>query len=86
MHETTEWLKPSDRPIIAHLTEYPEWVKPATAALNIQYSQQHVARRCRTLWEHELLDRYGEDMPAYRLTEKGQEFLNDNLDAADLRE
>jgi len=84
MHRRVEWLKPSDRVIVSELSEYGGWMKPSTLALNIAYTRHHIARRCQDLAEHGLLERH-EDTAAYRVTDFGRAFLNDDLEADDLR-
>jgi DNA-binding IclR family transcriptional regulator len=84
MHRGVDWLRPSDRVLVAEIAKYEGWMKPATLALNVPYSRGHVARRCKVLAEHGLLERH-EDTAGYQVTDFGQEFLNDELDVNDLR-
>jgi len=70
---------------MAEISEYGGWVKPATLALNIPYSRGHIARRCKVLKEHGLLERH-EDTAGYRVTDLGKKFLRDELNADDLRD
>ncbi|WP_436928174.1 hypothetical protein [Halosimplex amylolyticum] len=83
MHREVEWLKPSDRVIVAELAEYGGWMKPSSLALNISYTRRHIARRCQVLSEKGLIDRH-EDTAGYRITDFGEQFLNDNLSPEDL--
>lgn len=83
MHRRVDWLKPSDRPIVAEIGNYGGWVKPATLALNLPYTRGHIARRCKLLAKHGLLERHDETA-AYRITETGQKFLADSIDPVDL--
>lgn len=84
MHRRVNWLKPSDRPILAEIESYGGWMKPATLALNLPYTRGHIARRCGELADNNLLERHDETA-AYRLTDFGRQFLEDNLDAEDLQ-
>lgn len=85
MHRRVDWLRPSDRPILAEFRKYGGWIKPASIHLNVGYSQQHVQERCRELWRRGLLKRYSEDAAGYKLTDLGEKFLDDALTADDLR-
>ncbi|ACV46295.1 phage PhiH1 repressor protein [Halomicrobium mukohataei DSM 12286] len=83
MHRRVEWLKPSDRVIVAELAEYGGWMKPSSLALNISYTRRHIARRCQVLAKHGLLERHDETA-GYRVTEHGHQFLQDKLNEDDL--
>jgi predicted transcriptional regulator len=85
MHTRVGWLKPSDYPILKEISEYGGWMKPSTLALNIPYTRDHISWRCKTLAEHGLLERH-EDVPGYRITEKGRAYLAGDLDVEDLEE
>lgn len=86
MHREVDWLRPSDRPIVRKLAEYSDdWVKAPTLALNLPYTRRHISNRCRELSEHGLLERH-EETAAYRLSEKGRDYLADRLEPADLRD
>jgi DNA-binding IclR family transcriptional regulator len=50
----------------------------------IRISNAHVSRRCKRLAEHGLLRALGNGV--YMLTEKGVQYLNEELDADDLKE
>jgi predicted transcriptional regulator len=83
MHSQVDWLKPSDWAIVSEIEEYGGWIKPASLSLNIPYTREHVARRCKALAEHGLLERHDET-PAYRITEKGRDYLAGDVEAEDL--
>ncbi|MFC7142042.1 hypothetical protein ACFQMA_19675 [Halosimplex aquaticum] len=83
MHRRVDWLKPSDRVILAEIGKYGGWMKPATLALNIGYTRGHIARRCQTLAEKGFLEKH-EETAAYQLTKLGKDFLNDELEPEDL--
>lgn len=80
MHRPVDWLKPSDRPILAEFRKCPGWLKPATIHLNIAYSQQHVQERCRELWKRGFLIRYNVNTAAYQLRQLGQDYLDGKVD------
>lgn len=82
MHHAVAWMKPSDRPIVKEISDYGGWMKPATLALNVPYTRNHVASRCRELAEHDLLERH-EETAAYRVSDLGKQFLADRLDPSD---
>ncbi|APX98739.1 hypothetical protein BB347_18715 (plasmid) [Natronorubrum daqingense] len=86
MHRDVDWLRPSDRPIVRKIADYNgDWVKAPTLALNLPYTRRHISNRCRELTDNGLLERHS-DAAAYRITEKGCEFLADNLEPEDLKD
>jgi len=85
MHRQVEWMRPSDRSIVKEVADYGGWIKPASLYLNLPYGRKHVADRCRILAENGLLERH-EETAAYRITDFGQKFLNDELDTEELEE
>lgn len=85
MHNRVEWLRPSDYPIVDEISDYGGWMKPATLSLNLPYSRDHISRRCLELSKHGLLERYDDNTAAYRITDRGQDYLAGDLDADDLR-
>lgn len=74
MHQTVEWIRPSDRIILQNIASYGGWIKPSSIYLNVGYSQQHVQRRCKELANHNILERHDEDV-AYRPSELGRKWL-----------
>jgi len=85
MHHQVAWMRPSDRSIVKEIADYGGWIKPATLSLNLPYTRNHVAGRCRELADHGLLERH-DDTAAYRVTELGRDYLADKLEPADLIE
>lgn len=83
MHHQVAWMRPSDRSIVKEISDYGGWIKPASLTLNLPYTRNHIAARCRELSDHGLLERH-EDTAAYRATDKGREFLADKLEPSDL--
>lgn len=84
MHRRIEWLKPSDRPIIAELSKYDGWMKPSSLALNTPYTSRHVGRRLRVLASRGLIERYSADVSAYRANDLTRAFLGDQMSVDDL--
>lgn len=84
MHSRVDWLKPSDWTIVSEIENYGGWIKPASLSLNLPYTREHVARRCKVLAEHGLLERH-EDTPAYRITDMGRDYISGDLDAEGLK-
>lgn len=86
MHRDVEWMVPSDRPILRELRDVGDrWQKPATLALNIAYSRYNIAERLRILAEHDLAERHPQ-AAAYRITDRGRAFLDDELSAEELED
>jgi hypothetical protein len=83
MHSRVDWLKPSDYTLISEIGDYGGWMKPATLSLNVPYTREHVARRCKVLAENGLLERH-EETPAYRISDRGRAYLSGDLDVEDL--
>lgn len=85
MHRNVSWLKPADRPILRAIAEIDAWIRPSSLYLNVSYSNYTVAERCRVLHQHDLLERFKDNIPAYRITNRGRAFLRDELEPEDLR-
>lgn len=83
MFDRIEWMKPSDQIIVNEIGKYGGWLKPSSIYLNVTYTQPHVQRRCRTLYEHGLLERHETDA-AYRLSDLGMKWLEGSLKPEDL--
>lgn len=83
MHHEVAWMRPSDRSIVRELADYGGWMKPASLAMNLPYTRNHIAGRCRELADHGLLER-DEEQAGYRVTDFGNQFLADKLEPADL--
>lgn len=83
MHHEVAWMKPSDRRIVREIYEYGGWMKPATLALNLPFTRNHIAGRCRDLTAGGILERH-EGAAGYCVTELGKQFLNDELQPSDL--
>lgn len=86
MHRGIDWLKPSDRPILLEFATYgpDKWMTSLTAALNLPYSQNHVSRRLRTLRDRGFVEPHDDARAAYRLTDRGLAYVDDQLSQEDL--
>ena len=56
--------------------------KMAEKATDLDYTPQHVGYRCRELYEHGLLTRFGRGV--YSITDEGKAYLDGELDAGEL--
>ena len=84
MHREIDWMKPSDRPILAGLADCGVWMTPKALSLNIPYTSNWIGQRLRVMVIVGLVERQ-DDEPGYRPTDMGQAFLAGELDADDLR-
>lgn len=84
MHQSVEWLQPSDRIILQDVARYGGWIKPSSVYLNVEYSQAHVQRRCRELYRRGLLKRHETDT-AYQISDLGREWLLGELSVNQFR-
>jgi predicted transcriptional regulator len=78
MYRQVEWMKPADDRILRELANYGGWMKASSLHLNLGFTGQHVARRCRALADHDLLDRHPETS-AYRINDFGRRYLDGDL-------
>ena len=84
MYREVDWLKPSDYPLLQEMAKYDGWHTPKSLSLNLPNTRNWVGQRCRKLSEYGLVERHP-DEPGYRITDKGHEFLNGNLEPSDLQ-
>lgn len=84
---TAEWTTQADERIM-------EWLKdagthPSSAIghrlnqLGVEYTRPHISRRCKKLSEYGLLEKNYQN---YSITEKGELFLNGELDLSTLKQ
>ena len=84
MYRKVDWLRPADTPILSEIANLDgRWIKPASLSLNITYSRYTVADRCRQLGAQGLLDAH-DDVAAYRINDRGQAFLDGDLEPEEL--
>src|SRR6056297_2992539 len=85
MYRKIDWMKPADQVILQELARYGGWMKPASLKLNVHFSGDWVGQRCRTLTDHNLLERHDDPAEgAYRITDRGQEYIEGTLSVSDL--
>lgn len=86
LHRYLDWFKPSDRPILLEFRDYGprKWLTSKAVALNTPYTANHVARRLRTLRDRGFVEPHPDARAAYRLTELGVAFVDDDLSRADI--
>jgi hypothetical protein len=89
MRKPGEWMQPAaDDRILEVLAERGN-LQPSTIseiirdnAPGLEYSDQHIGRRCRKLRDYGLLIKYGQGV--YSITEEGKAYLAGDLDASTL--
>lgn len=57
---------------------------PSHIELNVDYGDSTVRQRIRVLYKADLVEYYDKDRGAYRITQKGCDYLDGKLDADDL--
>ena len=73
-----DWMKPADVRILEILAGTQQakvgglWLKAATIAQNVDLNPNYVGRRCRTLAEHDLIDKEGD---YYRIKDSGAAYV-----------
>lgn len=74
MHQSVEWVKPTDRIIVQEVARYGGWIKPSSLYINLDLSQAHVQRRCKELAERGVLERHDDEV-AYRVDDLGRQWI-----------
>jgi predicted transcriptional regulator len=72
----------ADERVLEFLHEKDIVASPSVIAANIDYTQEYISRRCRKLTNAGLLQRA--DASNYRVTELGEQFLNGDIDEAEI--
>lgn len=72
----------ADERILEFLHEEEIVASPSVIAANIDYTGEYISRRCRKLTDAGPMQRV--DPTNYRITEKGEQFLAGELNAAEL--
>ncbi|MFC7216441.1 hypothetical protein ACFQO4_20495 [Saliphagus sp. GCM10025334] len=85
MHREVGWMKPADTYILDFMASTDAKLKPASIALNVPYSANWVGQRCRELTSRGLLENFPDD-GAYKITEKGKQVAEREIDAEDLED
>ena len=83
MRPRVDWMTQADERVMEFLYEKDIVASPRVIAANIDYTNEYISRRCRKLAEENLLQRV--DASNYRLTERGEHFLDGDLDAEELK-
>ena len=83
MYRKISWAVPADPYILAELAAYEGWNTPKNLELNTEFSRQWVAQRCPIYVEYNLAERHESD-PAYRITELGKRFVNEEVSVEEL--
>jgi Mn-dependent DtxR family transcriptional regulator len=78
MRQRAEWMKPADDAILEYVRDAGE-VPPAVIARNTDMHRKYAGERCRELARYGLLDK--REGGYYRLTDRGEAYLNEELDA-----
>ena len=79
MVRRVEWLSPADIYILQLFVENDIMLTPKVIAVNTDYDQSYVGKRCRLLAEKGLLEQV--DRGLYRITPMGKKFIESGLDA-----
>ena len=86
MRPRVGWMTRADDYILELLREAGIAANPSTIAFNIDYDRRYVSKRCRTLAEHGLLDREHPSKAMYRITDRGEAYLDGDLTAPELED
>jgi len=83
MRYSANWMVLADERILEYLsqTETSTPKKMADSG-DVRYSRQYIGERCRKLEDYRLVQHLGNGV--YRITEKGEQYLASEIDAADL--
>ena len=84
MRPRIDWMTQADERIMEFLQEKDIVASPSVIAANIDYTGEYISRRCRKLASARLLQRI--DASNYRLTELGEQFLQGEIDASEIKE
>ncbi|AFO57922.1 MULTISPECIES: helix-turn-helix transcriptional regulator [unclassified Natrinema] len=85
MRPLVSWMTKSDPAILEVFEEAGIAIPPAVAEYNlVGVSKSTVKRRLPVLVDHGLLKKVDEDRGYYRITERGRQYLEGELDAEDL--
>ena len=83
MHDDVRWLEGIDRPILVEIAAHLGWIKPASIALNLPYSEAQVTVRCHVFVTYGLVTVH-DDTTAYRISRLGRRLLFEDVDVTDL--
>lgn len=85
MHRRVSWMVPADEAILRLLAPPKKLeLTPSNIARNTGYGSRHIRDRCKELVAEGLLEVDRDDShPYYSTTDKGERFLEGELDASD---
>ncbi|WP_236996028.1 winged helix-turn-helix domain-containing protein [Natronorubrum daqingense] len=83
MRQEAEWMVPSDDKILELIREYGNLTPTAIEDLGGP-SAGHARNRCPVLAKYGLVDRISRGL--YGITEEGEAYLNEELDASELKQ
>jgi len=82
MRARVDWMTQADERVLEFLHEKEIIASPSVIGANIDYTGEYISRRCRKLADAGLVQLA--DATNYRITEKGERYLNGDLDASEL--
>ena len=88
MRKPGGWMQPVDERILEILRDegnlQPKTIneKMSSLAIDLDYTSEHIGRRCRKLAEYGLLTKFG--VGVYSITDLGMDYLKEELDAGTL--
>lgn len=83
MRYSADWMTLADERILEHLREVEtDTPKGMAESGRVRFSRQYIGERCRKLANYGMSQHLGNGV--YRITERGEEYLDGELDAEDL--
>jgi predicted transcriptional regulator len=82
MRPRVDWMTQADERILEFLHEKDIVASPGVIATNLDYNNKYISERCSKLVDAGLIQRV--DASNYRLTEKGEQFLEGELESEDV--
>lgn len=84
MRYSADWMTIADERILEYLsTSEISTPKKMADSGDVRFSRQYIGERCRKLADYEMVQHLGNGV--YRITEAGEEYLQGQLDAQNLR-
>lgn len=85
MRYSARWMTIADERILEHLNEVEtDTPKQMEDSGRVRFSRQYIGERCRKLADYGLVQHLGNGV--YRITSAGEEYLEGELDAEDLKQ
>lgn len=83
MRLSAEWMVAADDRILEYLSEHETGTpKEMADSGNVRFSRSYITQRCKRLLDYGLIRHLGNGV--YIITDKGQQYLDGELDAAEL--